>query len=420
MERKKLTAIASALLIASISNVQTAMAADDDSASTTPKAPTLSAAKLAQQAEWVKEIQKLASAQKTKAEQALVSSLAIVDHLKTEIEQDEAKITQIDSIKQAIAAPAITQSVDYSRQIRQVKDFDTSYLTTTIPQLKAIADIAAASTLAVVANPGTDTNAAGRNFMESYLWYWKFNDAYTKSTTLQQQINTYLTNNAQAIAGADAIAAFQPTLALADKAATEAKKTLTEKVKQNKASATALLTEVQKASDYNTKMDKLITELDADKKVKDLNAKALTAAIDENRQGTLAANLMALGALDGVQEVKRSSEASSSAFASALNDSKHELSAAIQASSHSLSRRIDDNRKKAAAGIAGVAAMTNIPIPYADGAFTIGVGVGYYDSQSAGAIGFGKGFDNGLAIKASASFATDSNVAIGGGASWSF
>ncbi len=154
---------------------------------------------------------------------------------------------------------------------------------------------------------------------------------------------------------------------------------------------------------------------------------ALSQDIHGNQQNTLAANLMALGALKGVQEttteqqnLQRSSNASSHAFNTALNDSKRELSAAIQANSHSLSRRIDENRKKAAAGIAGVAAMSNIPIPYAEGSFTVGVGVGYYDSQSAGAIGIGKGFENGLAIKASASFATDSNVAIGGGASWSF
>ncbi|MGY0346612.1 YadA C-terminal domain-containing protein, partial [Edwardsiella tarda] len=154
---------------------------------------------------------------------------------------------------------------------------------------------------------------------------------------------------------------------------------------------------------------------------------ALSQDIHGNQQNTLAANLMALEALKGVQEtttelqnLQRSSNASSHAFNTALNDSKRELSAAIQANSHSLSRRIDENRKKAAAGIAGVAAMSNIPIPYAEGSFTVGVGVGYYDSQSAGAIGIGKGFENGLAIKASASFATDSNVAIGGGASWSF
>ncbi|STD28545.1 YadA-like C-terminal region [Edwardsiella tarda] len=154
---------------------------------------------------------------------------------------------------------------------------------------------------------------------------------------------------------------------------------------------------------------------------------ALSQDIHGNQQNTLAANLMALGALKGVQEtttelqnLQRSSNASSHAFNTALNDSKRELSAAIQANSHSLSRRIDENRKKAAAGIAGVAAMSNIPIPYAEGSFTVGVGVGYYDSQSAGAIGIGKGFENGLAIKASASFATDSNVAIGGGASWNF
>ncbi|WP_370550741.1 YadA C-terminal domain-containing protein [Edwardsiella tarda] len=191
--------------------------------------------------------------------------------------------------------------------------------------------------------------------------------------------------------------------------------------------------EVKKANDAALRVAQT-TNADAIRKVKEANDTAISEAkealsqdIHGNQQNTLAANLMALGALKGVQEtttelqnLQRSSNASSHAFNTALNDSKRELSAAIQANSHSLSRRIDENRKKAAAGIAGVAAMSNIPIPYAEGSFTVGVGVGYYDSQSAGAIGIGKGFENGLAIKASASFATDSNVAIGGGASWSF
>ncbi|MGY0155043.1 YadA C-terminal domain-containing protein [Edwardsiella tarda] len=213
-------------------------------------------------------------------------------------------------------------------------------------------------------------------------------------------------------------------------AANEVKKT-------NEASIAAAADEVKKANDTSIAA--------AADEVKKANEAALLAAqkantdaiheaketlsqdIQVNQQNTLAANLMALGALKGVQEtttelqnLQRSSNASSHAFNAALNDSKRELSAAIQANSHSLSRRIDDNRKKAAAGIAGVAAMSNIPIPYTEGSFTVGVGVGYYDSQSAGAIGIGKGFENGMAIKASASFATDSNVAIGGGASWSF
>ncbi|WP_370546401.1 YadA C-terminal domain-containing protein [Edwardsiella tarda] len=213
-------------------------------------------------------------------------------------------------------------------------------------------------------------------------------------------------------------------------AANEVKKT-------NEASIAAAADKVKKANEAS-----ITTATD---KVKKANEAALLAAqkantdaiheaketlsqdIQVNQQNTLAANLMALGALKGVQEtttelqnLQRSSNASSHAFNAALNDSKRELSAAIQANSHSLSRRIDDNRKKAAAGIAGVAAMSNIPIPYTEGSFTVGVGVGYYDSQSAGAIGIGKGFENGMAIKASASFATDSNVAIGGGASWSF
>ncbi|GAB4591104.1 hypothetical protein ETAR_07070 [Edwardsiella tarda] len=196
-------------------------------------------------------------------------------------------------------------------------------------------------------------------------------------------------------------------------AANEVKKT-------NEASIAAAADAVKKANDAALRVAQT-TNADAIRKVKEANDTAISEAkktLRQEQENTLAVNLMALGELKRVQDNTNTS--SSDAFNAALNDSKRELSAAIQANSHSLSRRIDDNRKKAAAGIAGVAAMSNIPIPYTEGSFTVGVGVGYYDSQSAGAIGIGKGFENGLAIKASASFATDSNVAIGGGASWSF
>ncbi|WP_035601564.1 YadA C-terminal domain-containing protein [Edwardsiella tarda] len=237
------------------------------------------------------------------------------------------------------------------------------------------------------------------------------------------QYSTYLTDNkvADKLNGAALVAAVQESY-------------------QGVQSNQQALTQLQQArqADLTTAHVIAIGAADAVKKANDTallaaqktNADAIHE-VKQTQKSTLAANLIALGAIKEVreettelqnlqQDLQSSSNASSRAFNAALNDSKRELSAAIQANSHSLSRRIDENRKKAAAGIAGVAAMSNIPIPYAEGSFTVGVGVGYYDSQSAGAIGIGKGFENGLAIKASASFATDSNVAIGGGASWSF
>lgn len=57
------------------------------------------------------------------------------------------------------------------------------------------------------------------------------------------------------------------------------------------------------------------------------------------------------------------------------------------------------NREIAAQGIAGITAMTNIPMPSEQGASTVGLGMGHFDSQSAIAVGASHYFENGVAVK---------------------
>ena len=101
----------------------------------------------------------------------------------------------------------------------------------------------------------------------------------------------------------------------------------------------------------------------------------------------------------------------------------------LENSFRDVSNRVDQtnqtvrkNRDIAAQGIAGISAMTNIPMPAEAGASTIGVGMGYYDSQSAIAVGASHYFDNGVAIKGafSTGFNNGNTTAVGAGVSYSW
>ena len=101
----------------------------------------------------------------------------------------------------------------------------------------------------------------------------------------------------------------------------------------------------------------------------------------------------------------------------------------LENSFRDVSKRVDQtsqdvrkNREIAAQGIAGISAMTNIPMPAEQGASSVGVGMGYYDSQSAIAVGASHYFDNGVAIKGafSSGFSSGNTAAVGAGVSYSW
>ena len=80
------------------------------------------------------------------------------------------------------------------------------------------------------------------------------------------------------------------------------------------------------------------------------------------------------------------------------------------------------NREIAAQGIAGITAMTNIPMPSEQGASTVGLGMGHFDSQSAIAVGASHYFENGVAVKGafSSGFNNGNTTAVGAGVSYSW
>lgn len=83
---------------------------------------------------------------------------------------------------------------------------------------------------------------------------------------------------------------------------------------------------------------------------------------------------------------------------------------------------IRENRDRAAQGIAGLAAMANIPTPAIAGATTFGAGIGYFDNQSAIALGAAHYFENNIAIKGSISngFGSGDSTVVGGGVSYTW
>lgn len=83
---------------------------------------------------------------------------------------------------------------------------------------------------------------------------------------------------------------------------------------------------------------------------------------------------------------------------------------------HRLDRDVRKNRKRADAGIASVAAMTNIPQVYLSGKSGVGVGIGHKHGQSALAVGYSRASDNGHhIIKLSAGIDTQKDVTVGAG-----
>ena len=83
-----------------------------------------------------------------------------------------------------------------------------------------------------------------------------------------------------------------------------------------------------------------------------------------------------------------------------------------------MGKRIDDNRNHASAGIAGVAAMANIPQVSQNSSFSIGAGVGSYDGEQGIAIGASARLNQNVVTKASVAGTTQSDFVFGAGVSY--
>lgn len=87
-----------------------------------------------------------------------------------------------------------------------------------------------------------------------------------------------------------------------------------------------------------------------------------------------------------------------------------------------MENRMDRNEGKMSNGVAGVAAMANIPT--VAGKTTIGGGMGYFNGSKALAVGASTSFDNGISLKGSVAYAqgkfNQKDTVIGAGVGYSF
>lgn len=116
------------------------------------------------------------------------------------------------------------------------------------------------------------------------------------------------------------------------------------------------------------------------------------------------------GAYAGIYDNRKNIEANRQA----VNRNSQEIQK-LNKNFSDLKNTVDANRKRAAAGIAGVAAMANIPEVNSHQTFSLGVGVGGFDGQQAVAVGASARVNNNLTVKASVA-ANNEEVVWGAGA----
>lgn len=116
------------------------------------------------------------------------------------------------------------------------------------------------------------------------------------------------------------------------------------------------------------------------------------------------------GAYAGIYDNRKNIEANRKA----INRNSQEIQK-LNKNFNDLKNTVDANRKRAAAGIAGVAAMANIPEVNSHQTFSLGVGVGGFDGQQAVAVGASARVNDNLTVKASVA-ANNEEVVWGAGA----
>lgn len=178
----------------------------------------------------------------------------------------------------------------------------------------------------------------------------------------------------------------------------------------------------QAISDANTRVDfvesGLVAESDARKAVDD----KLQANIDTkaSKQALEAQDARQTAALKGEAVLRVEGDAAVLSTSKSYTDRSvsagvAESKAYTNAKFGELKSQVDENREKASAGISGVAAMANIPQVSQGSAFSVGAGVGYYDSQQSVAVGASARINNHVVTKASVAMSTQSDAVFGAG-----
>ena len=163
---------------------------------------------------------------------------------------------------------------------------------------------------------------------------------------------------------------------------------------------------------------------DADMSLVNANTQAIATETEERKAGDISAQLRIDQANANIEANRQASTATNKRVAentaAIANHEQHITSLEQQTASgfYDLKRQIDDNRKAANAGIAGVAAMANIPQVTASQDFSVGAGVGFRGDEQAIAVGFSARASQNVVVKASVAGDTQQSWTVGAGVSY--
>ena len=198
-----------------------------------------------------------------------------------------------------------------------------------------------------------------------------------RATAAEEALDDKITANSNAIsANSDAITAEKDR-------ATSAENALSDRITAN---ADAIVTETDRATAAEEKLDgKIATN---------------TAAIAQEITDRIAGDELTLGA------------------AKAYTDAQNELT--LRAANEYTDNRVNTLEKELSAGIASAAAMSSVAVSgVSKGEVSVGGGYGYYNSQSAVALGAAMGLTDNWSINAAAAL-SDSNVSFRAGTNYKF
>ena len=163
---------------------------------------------------------------------------------------------------------------------------------------------------------------------------------------------------------------------------------------------------------------------DADMSLVNANTQAIATETEERKAGDISAQLRIDQANANIEANRQASAATNKRVAdntAAIANHESRITSLEQRTSKGFSdlkRQIDDNKKEANAGIAGVAAMANIPQVTANQDFSVGAGVGFRGDEQALAVGFSARASQNVVVKASVAGDTQQSWTVGAGVSY--
>ncbi|EWG74075.1 MULTISPECIES: YadA C-terminal domain-containing protein [unclassified Enterobacter] len=158
----------------------------------------------------------------------------------------------------------------------------------------------------------------------------------------------------------------------------------------------------------------------SDKATQAINTSAYAQSLAVDAQTVAAANKAAVANVQSRQQAKETTIQNHSAQ---LKNHEERITALENESNNNfqnLKDDVDNNRKRAAVGVASVAAMSNIPQVTDSQTFAIGAGAGGYDSQGAVAIGISARVTDHIVTKASVGAGSFGGATYGAGVAFGF